>query len=48
MLISKANRVQNLQKDKNNLEGPRNEAINFLKLENKLMETKNMFYQFKM
>ena len=43
----KANRVNNLQKDKNNLEGPKNEAINFLKKENELIEAKNLYYQLK-
>lgn len=42
-----ANRVNNLQKDKNNLEGPKNEAINFLKKENELIESKNLYYQLK-
>lgn len=41
----KSNRVQNLQKDKNNLEGPKNEAVNYLKHENELIEAKNKFYQ---
>ncbi|CAF0818183.1 unnamed protein product [Brachionus calyciflorus] len=41
----KSNRVQNLQKDKNNLEGPKNEAVNYLKLENELIEAKNKYYQ---
>lgn len=41
----KSNRVQNLQKDKNNLEGPKNEAVNYLKLENELIEAKNRYYQ---
>ena len=44
----KANRVQNLQKDKNSLEGPKNEAINYLKKENELIENKNFYYQLKM
>jgi structural maintenance of chromosome 4 len=44
----KANRVQNLQKDKNNLEGPKNEAINYLKLENELIENRNFYYQLKL
>jgi structural maintenance of chromosome 4 len=44
----KANRVQNLQKDKNSLEGPKNEAIKFLKLENELIEAKNLYYQVKL
>jgi len=43
-----ANRVQNLQKDKNNLEGPKNEAINYLKLENELIENRNFYYQLKL
>ena len=44
----KANRVQNLQKDCNALEGPRNEAIGFLKKENELIEARNFYYQAKM
>jgi structural maintenance of chromosome 4 len=44
----KANRVQNLQKDKNNLEGPKNEAVNYLKLENELIENRNFYYQLKL
>lgn len=44
----KSNRVQNLQKDKNGLEAPKNEAINFLKKENELIETRNFYYQAKM
>ncbi|RNA08757.1 Structural maintenance of chromosomes 4 [Brachionus plicatilis] len=41
----KSNRVQNLQKDKNDLEGPKNDAVNYLKLENELIEAKNKCYQ---
>lgn len=37
-----------MQKDKNNLEGPKNEAINFLKKENELIEAKNLYYQLKL
>ncbi len=44
----KSNRVQNLQKDKNSLEAPKNEALNYLKKENELIETKNFYYQVKM
>lgn len=43
----KANRVQNLQKDKSSLEAPKNEALNYLKKENELIETKNFYYQVK-
>ena len=44
----KANRVQNLQKDKVGLEAPKNEAIKYLKKENELIETRNFYYQAKM
>ena len=30
------------------MEGPKNEAINFLKKENELIESKNLYYQLKM
>lgn len=43
----KANRVQNLQKDKTSLERPKNEALDYLKKENELIETKNFYYQVK-
>lgn len=43
----KANRVHNLQKDKNSLAAPKNEALNGLKKENELFETKNFYYQVK-
>jgi structural maintenance of chromosome 4 len=43
----KSNRVANLLKDKNSMEGPKNEAVNYLKMENKLIETKNIYYQVK-
>lgn len=39
--------MQNLQKDKNGLEAPKNEAINYLKKENELIETRNFYYQAK-
>ena len=41
----KANRVQNLQRDKSGLEGPKNEALGYLRLENELIEAKNLYYQ---
>jgi hypothetical protein len=37
-----------MEKDKNNLEGPKDEAVNYLKLENHLIEKKNLYYQVKM
>ncbi len=40
--------MQNLQKDKNGLEAPKNEAIKYLKKENEMIETKNFYYQAKM
>ncbi len=43
----KVNRVNNLQKDKQALEGPKNEAISYLKVENDLITKKNCFYQIK-
>ena len=44
----KSNRVANIQNDRNALEGPRNEAIDYLKKENELIENRNLYYQTKM
>lgn len=44
----KLNRVENLRKDKNALEGPKNEALAFLNTENDLIKRKNCLYQVKM
>lgn len=39
------NRVKLLEKEKDNLEGPRNEAMLYLKTENKITTMKNKFFQ---
>ncbi len=38
----KLNRVKLVEKEKDELEGPMNEAMAFLKLENEIMEKKNI------
>jgi structural maintenance of chromosome 4 len=45
--MEKANRVNNLQKDRQALDGPKNEALNYLKLENEQIKKKNCLYQIK-
>ncbi|KAH9505175.1 Structural maintenance of chromosomes protein 4 [Bulinus truncatus] len=41
----KLNRVKAVEKDMENLEGPKNEAVEFIMLENELMRLKNKLYQ---
>lgn len=41
----KMNRVKAIQKEKDALEGPRNEAIKFIELENDIVKSKNKLYQ---
>jgi structural maintenance of chromosome 4 len=45
---SKLQRVQAVEREKNRLEGKKNEALTFLKLENRLFFTQNAFIQGKM
>ena len=43
----RANRVNNLQKDRQALDGPKNEALKYLKMENEQIKKKNCLYQIK-
>ncbi|XP_064614893.1 structural maintenance of chromosomes protein 4-like [Liolophura sinensis] len=41
----KLNRVKTVEKEKDNLEGPKNEALEYLRLENEIIRQKNTLYQ---
>ncbi len=41
----KLNRVKLVEKEKDELEGPKNAALEYLRLENKIVEKKNLGYQ---
>ena len=43
--IEKLNRVKLVEKEKDELEGPKNEAIAYLNLENEIVEKKNEAFQ---
>eukprot|EP00095_Tigriopus_kingsejongensis_P001146 snap_masked-scaffold628_size122696-processed-gene-0.5 protein:Tk01146 transcript:snap_masked-scaffold628_size122696-processed-gene-0.5-mRNA-1 annotation:"structural maintenance of chromosomes protein 4" len=45
MRAEKLNRVKLVEKEKDELEGPKNQAMEFLRLENDLIEKKNLGYQ---
>lgn len=40
----KLNRVKAVEKEKDNLEGPKNEAVQFLNMENDIVRQKNKLY----
>ncbi|PVD19075.1 hypothetical protein C0Q70_21634 [Pomacea canaliculata] len=44
-LILQLNRVKAVEKEKDDLEGPKNEAVEYLKLENSIVRHKNELYQ---